>query len=40
MTVTCAAPGCPLAGHTFEVPDDGFPVTCGGCNAIVAAAAR
>lgn len=37
MTVTCASGGCPNNGIAYTVPDDGFPVTCGGCNSILAA---
>lgn len=39
ITVTCASAGCPNQGIPYVVPEDGFPVTCGGCDTILAAAA-
>lgn len=30
-TVACGHPGCVLRTVEYTVPDDGFPVTCGGC---------
>jgi hypothetical protein len=39
ITVTCTATGCSANGVAYTVPADGFPVTCGGCHAILVEAA-
>lgn len=31
LTVACTHDDCRSMGLEYSVPDDGFPVTCGGC---------